>query len=180
MEMVKVPAGYSVGKYEVTQAQYEAVMGRNPSEFKGPRKPVENVTWEHAMAFCKKLTESEHKSGRLPAGLIYTLPTEAQWNYFAAGTTLEQAVTSAKVRRASTADVGSLRPNKFGLYDVRGNVWEWCLNPYEPGNDVRVIRGGSFSNADPEKLATSYRFGLSPLFDQKVGGIGFRCVIVPP
>ncbi len=179
MDMVKVPAGYSVGKYEVTQTQYEAVMGKNPSQFKGPRKPVENVSWEQAMTFCKRLTESEHKAGHLAPGLAYSLPTEAQWEYFVDGATLADAVTSATTRHNSTADVGSLRPNKFGLYDVRGNVWEWCLNPYEPDSDVRVIRGGAYSNADPEKLATSYRFGLTPLFDQKVGGIGFRCVIVP-
>ena len=177
MEMVKVPAGYSVGKYDVTQAQYEAVMGKNPSQFQGPRKPVENVSWENAMSFCKRLTASEQKAGRLAPGLVYSLPTEEQWDYFVDGATLADAVTSLNGRHSSTADVGSLRPNKYGLYDVRGNVWQWCLNPYEPGTDVRVIRGGAYSNADPVKLAASYRFGLSALFNQKIGGIGFRCVL---
>jgi formylglycine-generating enzyme required for sulfatase activity len=175
MEMVKVPAGYAVGKYEVTQAQYEAVMGNNPSVFKGPRQPVENVSWEDAMKFCQRLTDMEAKAGRLPAGMVYSLPTEQQWEYFVDGASLADAVTSAKTRRTSPADVGSLRPNKFGLYDVRGNVWEWCLNPLEEGSDERVIRGGSFSNAEAEKLAVDYRFGLTPLY--KALGIGFRCVL---
>ena len=176
VETVKVPGGYEVGKYEVTQAQYEAVMGKNPSSFKGPRRPVENVNWEDAIRFCRRLTDSEHKAGRLPTDRIYTLPTEKQWEAFAAGTSLANAVTSAKERRTSTAEVGSLHANKFGLYDVRGNVWEWCLNPDEPGSDARVIRGGAFSNSEPEKLELSYRFALTPLF--KVPGIGFRIVVV--
>ena len=176
VEAVKVSGGLSVGKYEVTQAQYEAVMGKNPSTFKGPRKPVENVSWEDAMKFCKRLTDSEHQAGHLPANSIYTLPTEKQWEAFAAGTSLGDAVTSAKTRRNSTEDVGSLHPNKFGLYDVRGNVWEWCLNPDEPGSDARVIRGGAFANSEPEKLEISYRFALTPLF--KIPGIGFRVVVV--
>ena len=177
MEMVKLPPGYSAGKYEVTQAQYEAIMGKNPSVFIGPRKPVENVSWEEAMKFCKRLTERERATGRLPPGTVYSLPTEKQWNYFVGNASLDQAVTSAKTKRASTEDVGSLRPNNFGLYDVRGNVWEWCLDPIEPDSDARVIRGGAFANSEPEKLAVGYRFGLTPLF--KIAGIGFRCVLIP-
>lgn len=173
---VKVPGGYAAGKYEVTQAQYEAVMGKNPSFSKGPRKPVDNVSWEDAMKFCKRLTEAAHQAGKLPANQAYTLPTEKQWEAFAAGTSLDDAVTSAKVRRTSTEDVGTRRPNKFGLYDVRGNVWEWCLTPEEPGGDARVIRGGGFSNAEGEKLELSYRTGLTPLY--KAPGVGFRVVLV--
>lgn len=176
VETVQVPSGYAVGKYEVTQAQYEAVMGKNPSLYKGPRKPVENVSWEDAMKFCQRLTDSEHLAGRLPANRIYTLPSEKQWEAFAAGTSLGDAVTSANGKRKSTEDVGSLHPNKFGLYDVRGNVWEWCLTPDEPGSDARVIRGAAFSNGEAEKLALGYRFALTPLF--KVPGIGFRVVVV--
>lgn len=175
-ETVKVPGGIQVGKYEVTQAQYEAVMGQNPSHFKGPRKPVENVSWANAMKFCQRLTESEHKAGRLPADRVYTLPTEKQWAAFAAGTSLDDAVTSVQTRRVSTEDVGSLRPNKFGLYDVRGNVWEWCLDPAEPDSDARVIRGGAFANSEPEKLDLSYRFALTMFY--KIPGVGFRVVIV--
>jgi formylglycine-generating enzyme required for sulfatase activity len=175
MEMVKVPAGYSVGKYEVTQEQYEAVMGKNPSSFRGPRKPVENVSWEDAVKFCKRLTDMEAKAGRLPAGMVYSLPTEKQWEYYVDGATLADAVTSATKRRTSTEDVGSLRPNKFGLYDVRGNVWEWCLDPIEQDSYARVIRGGAFANSEPDKLAVDCRVGLTPLF--KIAGVGFRCVL---
>lgn len=176
VEMIKLPAGFSAGKYDVTQAQYEAVMGKNPSNFKGARRPVENVSWEEAMKFCKRLTDSEARAGRLPAGMKYTLPTEKQWEYYVAGAPLSQAVTSAKTRRDTTAEVGSLSANKFGLYDVRGNVWQWCLDPIDPGGDARVIRGACFSNAEPEKLAAGYRFGLTPLY--KIPGVGFRCVLV--
>jgi formylglycine-generating enzyme required for sulfatase activity len=76
---VRITRGYWLGKYEVTQAEYEAVMGSNPSHFKGQRNPVETVSWNDAVAFCGKLTERERGAGRLPAGYEYRLPTEAEW-----------------------------------------------------------------------------------------------------
>ena len=78
---VTLTRGYWMGKYEVTQAQYEAIMGKNPSYFKGADLPVEQVTWYDAMTFCAKLTEQERAAGRLPEGYEYTLPTESQWEY---------------------------------------------------------------------------------------------------
>ena len=85
---VTLTEGYWLGKYEVTQAQYQAVMGKNPSYFKGDDLPVECVSWDDAANFCAKLTEIERAAGRLPAGYEYVLPTEAQWEYACrAGTT---------------------------------------------------------------------------------------------
>ena len=114
-EMVKMPAGYSVAKYEVTQAQYEMVTGENPSAFPGSTHPVENVSWEDATAFCEKLTAREWAAGRLPAGYVYDLPSDAQWDEFAVGTDVHDAVTSLGGRRDSTEPVGSHRPNALGL-----------------------------------------------------------------
>jgi formylglycine-generating enzyme required for sulfatase activity len=141
---------YWMGKHEVTQAQWEAVMGNNPSQFKGAKLPVENVSWKEAMAFCKKLTRQERAAGRLPEGYRYTLPTEAEWEYACrAGTTTpfntgnnlttEQGNYAgifpyngnAKGKyRERTTEVGSFPANAFGLYDMHGNVGEWCRDWY--------------------------------------------------
>ncbi|MBO4545268.1 MAG: formylglycine-generating enzyme family protein [Verrucomicrobia bacterium] len=180
---VTLTSGYWLGKYEVTQAQYEAVTGENPSRFKGADLPVENVSWEEAMDFCAKLTEIEKDAGRLPAGYEYTLPTEAQWEYACrAGTTT--AFNNGTNIEASeqiygecpnldeigwyyynsdnkTHPVGQKLPNAWGLYDMHGNVFEWCLDrksrypdeavtdPVGEGtDDYRAIRGGSYSYYD--------------------------------
>ena len=183
---VTLTCGYWMGKYEVTQAQYEAIMGTNPSRFKGADLPVETVSWYDAMNFCAKLTAIEKAAGRLPEGYEYTLPTEAQWEYACrAGTTT--ALNSGKnlsaahecpemdevgwyafnsgeydsngvwIREGKTYPVGQKKPNAWGLYDMHGNVWEWCLdwygdypttavvNPTEPETgEYRVMRGGSW------------------------------------
>src|SRR5690606_12580790 len=85
---VRLTRGYWLGKTPVTQGQWQALMGNNPSHFKGANLPVERVSWDEAMAFCRRLTERERAAGRLPAGYAYTLASEAQWEYAArAGTT---------------------------------------------------------------------------------------------
>ena len=173
---VAVP-GFFMGKYEVTQAQYQAIMGTNPSSFKGDNLPVETVSWNEAVEFCKKLSQ---KTGR-----EYRLPSEAEWEYACrAGTTTPfyfgdtitgdlanynatsiYASEPPRQYRQQTTSVGSFRPNAFGLYDMHGNVWEWCQDTWHDNyngaptdgsawvsnNDNRyqstaVLRGGSWIN----------------------------------
>jgi formylglycine-generating enzyme required for sulfatase activity len=153
---------YWLGKTEVTQGEWEAVMGSNPSNFKGRNLPVEQVTWTEAMEFCRKLTEREQAAERLPEGYVYTLPTEAQWEYACrAGTTGAYAGelgAMAWYNRNSgnmTNPVGTKRANAWGLLDMHGNVWEWVSDwngTYVGGSDpqgassgsTRVVRGGGW------------------------------------
>ena len=203
---VTLTKGYWLGKYEVTQAQYEAVTGENPSKFIGADRPVEKVSWNDAMEFCKKLTEIEKAAGRLPEGYEYTLPTEAQWEYACrAGTTT--ALNSGKNLSSqnkcpemdevgwykynsdeTTHPVGQKLPNAWGLYDMHGNVWEWCLDWYgayptssvtdpkgpSTGSD-RVVRGGSW-NYYAYYCRSAYRNYGDPGYH---GSIGFRVALAP-
>jgi formylglycine-generating enzyme required for sulfatase activity len=168
---VTISRPFYIGKYEVTQAQWVCVMGSNPSWFKGEDLPVENVSWNDCLEFCRKLTERERAAGRLPAGVVYRLPTEAEWEYACrAGTTTRYYTgdSESDLARAGWFDgnsgdrthpVGQKVANAFGLYDMHGNVWEWCQDWYgsyitddatDPGGpqrgSLRVLRGGSWSN----------------------------------
>lgn len=144
---------YAIGKTEVTQAQHEAVMGKNPSYFKGADLPVENVSWNDAVEFCKKLTERERESGAISVNQGYRLPTDEEWEYACrAGTTTayhHAGDTEADLEKAAwyrrncdnrTHPVGQKVPNEFGLYDMHGNVWERMSS----GDSSRVLRGGSW------------------------------------
>lgn len=131
--------GFWLGKTEVTQGQWEALMGENPSHFKkvGTNAPVEHVSWLDAMEFCKKLNERERAAGRLPEGYEFTLPTEAQWEYaYRAGTTEDYpGDPNAMAWHANNSDgtthaVGSKKPNRWGFYDMSGNVMEWTYDWY--------------------------------------------------
>ncbi len=171
-----------LGRTEVTQAQWAAVMGSNPSGLSGnARWPVESVTWDDTMEFCRKLTERERAAGRLPAGYAFTLPTEAQWEYACrAGTTGDyagdistMAWNEKTATHSATHTVGTKQANAWGLSDMSGNVWEWCLdwygayrggevtNPRGPATGTtRVIRGGCW--ADPVFTGRSaFRSGRS-------------------
>ena len=124
---------------EVTQAQYEKVLGTNPSEFKSPNNPVETVSWNEAVEFCRLLSALPEEKA---AGYVYRLPTEAEWEYTCrAGTTT--AYTFGKNASqlgnhawfednsgGTTHSVGQWRANAWGLYDMCGNVWEWCQDWY--------------------------------------------------
>ena len=199
IHQVIVPA-FQIGKYPVTQAQYQAVMGNNPSRFSGnPQNPVESVTWFNAQAFCEKLSQLTGKN--------YRLPTEAEWEYacragtktrFSFGDDKEQLGDYAWVDGNSnntTHPVGEKRPNPWGIYDMDGNVWEWCAdqnhesyarkpdNIRENGslawrdnnitNKSSIIRRGGSWCRDPLAYSSAYR-GRS-VADIR-NDIGFRVV----
>ena len=157
---VTLTRGFRMGIHEVTQAQYEQVMGQNPSKFKGATLPVETVSYDDAMAFCKKLSDlpPEKASGRK-----YRLPTEAEWEYCCrAGTStlfhfgqelngtqancdgnFPYGTTEKGPYLEKTSPVGSYPANAWGLYDMHGNVWEWCQDRYDsyPQQSVTDPRG---------------------------------------
>jgi formylglycine-generating enzyme required for sulfatase activity len=163
---VTLTKDFFLGAMEVTQGQYQALMGTNPSYFKtlGRDVPVEEVSWKEALEFCQKLTAQERAAGRLPDGYALTLPTEAQWEYACrAGTTgpsagdLDAMAWYAKNSGNTTHPVGTKQPNAWGLYDMAGNVYQWCLDWHGkyPGGSVtdpagpasgsyHVYRGGSW------------------------------------
>jgi formylglycine-generating enzyme required for sulfatase activity len=191
---VTITGPYWLGRNEVTQSQFEAIMKRNPATFKGKDRPVEQVSWDDAMEFCRKLTERERAAGSLPAGYAYTLPTEAQWEYACrAGTTADHAgsledmgwydANSAK----QTHPVGEKQPNAWGLCDMHGNVWEWCRDWYGsyPGGSVqdytgpasgttRVFRGGSW-NGGAALCRSAFRNSGKP--DLRNNRLGFRIAL---
>jgi len=202
---VKLTKGFWMGKYEVTQEQYEAVMSKNPSGYKDARHPVENVSWFDAVAFTVKL----QGLGILPAGVACRLPTEAEWEYACrAGSTTRFYNGNGEAELARIGwygasrvllyggnagkrphAVGEKEANKFGLYDMIGNVWEWCSDwygPYHGGGAVdptgpaagskRVRRGGAFPNAQGF-LGSAPRGASAPL--DKVSAFGFRVVCAP-
>jgi formylglycine-generating enzyme required for sulfatase activity len=143
-------APFYLAKYEVTQAEWKSLMGANPSANHGDRMPVEQISWEDAQAFIRKLNE------RVPGG-GFRLPTEAEWEFAArAG---EPVSGDAPAPAAAPVAVGSKQPDKLGLFDMQGNVWEWCSSLYTPypyvasdgresrdGSGLRVLRGGGFAD----------------------------------
>jgi len=176
MTLVKISPTLWAGMYEVTQDAYQKVMGSNPSAFAGADRPVDSVSWNDAMAFCKKLTEKERKADELPKGYIYTLPTQSQWDQLVSDASLSDAVMSLNMqRRSSTAPVGSLGPNSLGLYDMRGNVMEWCLDPQD--KPYRVLRGGAWNTYIDINARLDFRWYAKP--DETKNAFGFRVVLEP-
>jgi eukaryotic-like serine/threonine-protein kinase len=197
---------FYIGQTEITQSQYQAIMGDNPSKFKGNNRPVETVDWNQAQEFCRKLS--------IKTGKTYTLPSESQWEYacragtttpFSFGATITSNVANYEgnydgkesyrnepkgVNRATTTDVMTFPPNSFGLYDMHGNVWEWCADTW---NDTyedaptdgsvwldespnMVLRGGAWSEK-PEICRSTSRIGNLP--EIRVDAFGFRVVCNP-
>ena len=180
--------GFYIGATEVTQAQWEAVMGDNPSVIEGANLPVECVSYDDALEFCRRLSEL--------TGEHYTLPTEAQWEYAArggqsggtkySGSNTIDDVAWYEGNSGRTHPVATKSPNALGLYDMSGNVWEWCLdwygdypgqaqtNPQGPtSGDYRVLRGGTWFDFT-ESCRVSNRFNSSPSYRH----YGFRVVLL--
>jgi formylglycine-generating enzyme required for sulfatase activity len=211
---VTISRGFWMGQREVTQAEYEAVIGRNPSWFNGVRlstdhgtdlsRPVEMVNWNDAVTFCAVLTEREVAAGRIPADYGFRLPTEAEWEYACrAGATTRYSfgddINTSQLSDyawwqgnsgGETHSTGQKIPNPWGLYDMHGNVYEWCQDYYadnlsggnvtDPqgplGGSDRVVRGG-FWLRDAGDCRSAHRSGRSP--DTDYSGVGFRVVLVP-
>jgi hypothetical protein len=175
--MVWIPEGnYWVGKYLVRQGEFQSVAKYNPSNFRKPDRPVETVSWEQATDFCDKLTQFEKKAGKLPNGYHYALPTEAMWEVFSADADINQAAMSRTTTLSSTQDVGASEPNKYGLYDTLGNVWEWCSDNFDDKGD-HTLRGGSWlSSPDNFPGADTRNAGGAKYADRFTG---FRVTLIP-
>lgn len=182
-----------LAKYPITQDFYYAVMKQSPSTFKGDKKPVESVTWKEAVVFCNTLSSlaghdlcyflSENNEEIIfdSNSNGYRLPTEAEWEYACkAGTTAARygeldAIAWYKDNSAQTTqEVGQKEPNAWGLYDMLGNVWEWCSDIYDETvyGSYRIIRGGGWNDQARGCLATNRRRSHPLLF--KIDDLGFR------
>ncbi len=170
---VTVPA-FLMGKYPVTQAQHYKVMGDNPSYFKGENRPVESVTWHQAVEFCQRLSQQ--------TGREYRLPSEAEWEYacragtmtpFHFGKTITTELANYRgtdmeykgktysgkygygphgIYRNQTTEVGSFPPNDFGLYDMHGNVWEWCQDVWHDNYQGAPTDGSAWNEEENQNL----------------------------
>ena len=208
---VNFPRDFWMGQFAITQAQYQKVMGTNPSHFQGNQNPVEKVSWDDAVNFCQRISKSTGRS--------YRLPTEAEWEYACRATTTTpfhfgESITPELVNydgnypyrqaakgtyQGKTTPVGSFPGNLWGLHEMHGNVWEWCLDEWydnynqkpeslkrdggipwtkqssviSPLSDNRLFRGGSWLN-DAVSCRSAVRYRLAP--DSRLLIIGFRVV----
>jgi len=191
---VTISKAFLLGQTEVTQAQWQAVMGSNPSRFSGnPNHPVEQVSWNDAQEFCRRLSQK--------TGMAFRLPTEAEWEYACrSGTTAAYSFgnDASRLREhawfednsgGSTKPVATRKPNAWGLYDMHGNVWEWCsdrygtypsgaaIDPQGPRSGKgRVLRGGSWWFPSNRCRASSRSYLYPGLFN---GNFGFRVARTP-
>jgi formylglycine-generating enzyme required for sulfatase activity len=215
---VTISKGFWMGKYEVTQGEYLAVIGTNPSHFNGDRsgdpppfnqnygtnltRPVEQVAWFNATNYCGKLTQRERAAGRIATNSVYRLPTEAEWEYacrawtstrFSYGddpgyTDLNNYAWYTNNSSNVTYPVGQKLPNSWGLYDMLGNVVEWCQDWYAPypggialdprgpaTGSTRIARGGLWLRPG-SYCRSAWRNAVAPDF---AGAAGFRVVLAP-
>jgi formylglycine-generating enzyme required for sulfatase activity len=203
LHTVRLTRSILMGAYEVTQAEYQRVMGENPSYFaptgKGAEQisdvdhrtlPVDSVSYEDAVTFCEQLSKARAETA---AGRRYRLPTEAEWEYSCrAGSKSPYGVIGPFANRGSkgrTVPVGSYKSNPFGLFDTYGNVWEWCQDyygPYPAGpltdpagpqrGTQRILRGGSWQD-DPSASRAAYREHLEPTKRTNTDGLRVVCEI---
>ena len=216
---VTITKGFWIGKYEITLAVYESLIGkkpiaklewekvfpklriRNPISKPNVNKPIAGVNWNEAVSFCRKLTVKEQEAGRLPSEYVYRLPTEAEWEYCCrGGTTGDYAGELNRMgwfKRNSAGRVhetGEKNPNPWGLYDMHGNVWEWCLDHSDNARNGivtdtyingikdplcltgsrRIIRGGGWRNKAESCRSANRRNDLPT---GTSGALGFRIVL---
>ena len=211
VHQVHITEGFWMGAYEVTQKQWESVMGFNPSKFRDAdgNTPIDQVSWSDAMDFCSILTEIERDAGRLPKGYEYSLPTEAQWEYackagrnsfFSFGNRIDSSLANFNGKypfgggrkgdyKQKPLPVGSFVPNNWGLYDMHGNVSEWCYDWYGKYNlrDTKdpmgakkgsghVSRGGAW-HSDGESCSSGARDYEKA--ENKNSYLGFRLALRP-
>ncbi|MBR4901073.1 MAG: SUMF1/EgtB/PvdO family nonheme iron enzyme, partial [Victivallales bacterium] len=203
--LVKLSRKFWMGRYEITQKQWKAVMENNPSNFKNDDNPVEGITWNEAMKFCEKLNAMV--ADALPEGYKVSLPTEAQWEFAARGGKLtkyypysgsdiiDDVAWHSENSNVRTQPVGLKFPNELGLYDMTGNVWEWCLDacewenkvltdtyrdgivdPLSTKGELHIIRGGGWLSS-PKHCRISNRLCCDTNF--KIYNLGLRIVLVP-
>lgn len=198
---VVMKSEFWVGKYEVTQNLWEAVMGNNPSRWKGPRNSVELLDFADAQLFCQKVTAQLREAKLIESDQVVRLPSEAEWEYVArAGTSsiysfgdsvedLDDYAWHTGNAAGNDPPVGAKKPNPWGLYDVHGYLWEWCLDTWhadfqdaptdsspwiEAGSKKRVLRGGSWKDRAEFLRSDSRRSAVDTLKDDAVG---LRCVL---
>jgi len=207
---VTISRGFWMGMFEVNQAEYLAVMGSNPSHFstnsghtEDLSRPVDSVTWFDATNYCGQLTQQERAAGRIATNSVYRLPTEAEWEYACRAWTSPRFSYGDDSRYANLAKyawyldnseltthpTGQKLPNSWGLYDMHGNVAEWCqdrygeypggiaVDPQGPAEGLdRVFRGGTWHN-EAKWCRSAYRYHNIPVF--WLEEVGFRVVLAP-
>ena len=203
-------SSFYIGKYPVTQAQWQAIMGSNPSKFKGDNLPVESVSWDDIQVFLTKLNTLYSPPSGGQGGGFFRLPTEAEWEYAARGghkssfnkggqggfkyagsNNIDEVAWYGNNSNNKTHPVGQKKPNELGIYDMSGNVWEWCQDWYDkdyyknsPANNStgptsgtsRVLRGGGWSSI-AVRCRVGYRIHFTP--SNRNLNYGFRLVCIP-
>ena len=201
LHQVTISRGFWIGQFEVTQAQFETILGENPSTFKDPQMPVHKVNWEDAMEFCKALTDREKSVNRMPDKWGFNLPTEAQWEYACRADTttvfnfgneaeeLPQYGWFVDNSDGRPKTIGTKKPNAWGIHDLHGNMGEWCFDWYGKAYPVdgsidpitkkasafKVFRGGTYTDI-AERCRAAYRNRITP--DTRNPWIGFRVVLM--
>ena len=195
----KISQSFSIAKYEVPQNLWEFVMKSNPSRWKGERNSVELLSFDDAAAFCQKVTSMLQESELIKSDQYIRLPTEIEWEYITkAGTAtkysfgddarqLGKYAWSTENAAGNDPPVGAKEPNPWGLYDVHGYLWEWCVDSDSPHlskkgwekviakkDGKQILKGGSWKDK-AEKLTSNYRFPAPR--DTKDDAVGLRCIL---
>jgi len=186
-------APFLLGKFPVTQSLYCEIMNENPSEFLNSNNPVETVSWKDAVTFCNKLSSIEglnlcydftNENGSVSFDTSangYRLPSEAEWQFACQGglksiryDVLDEIAWYKANAGQTTHEVGQKKPNLFGVYDMLGNVWEWCSDIYDESvyGSYRVLRGGGWCDQERSVMATTRRRSHPVSF--KIDDLGFR------